>query len=236
MAMARAWKARGSHIPRRFESCLLRQNFMIKAVLFDVDGVLIDSFVANWTFFQDLMIRFGYKPPTQEQYKGMFHLSMKDAIVALTHLTDEDEIHKIWDAGRSRKVSYHTELMTLPADAKETIQMLAKKYLLGIVTSRVKEGVYEAPQLAELKPLFKTTVTYQDTVNHKPHPEPLLLAAKHLGVAPAAAVYVGDAQTDMRAAKSAGMKFIAYTNPALEADAHVQSFGQIPDFVASLAS
>lgn len=209
---------------------------MIKAVLFDVDGVLIDSFEANCRFFQDLMIRFGYAPPTQEQYKSMFHLPMRDTIIALTHLTDENKIHKIWDAGRSREVSYHTELMALPADAKETIQKLAKTFLLGVVTSRVKEGVYEAPALADLKPLFQTTVTYQDTVNHKPHPEPLLLAAKNLEVAPAEAVYIGDAQTDMEAARSAGMKFIAYTNPALAADGHVQSFRQIADFVASLAS
>ena len=57
---------------------------MIKAVIFDIDGVLLDSFEANLKFFQDLMIKFGYLPPTKEEVPPIFHLNMWDAIRSLT--------------------------------------------------------------------------------------------------------------------------------------------------------
>ena len=70
---------------------------MIKAVIFDIDGVLLDSFEANLKFFQDLMIKFGYRPPTREEFPPIFHLNMWDAIEALTKSDSEVEIRKIWD-------------------------------------------------------------------------------------------------------------------------------------------
>lgn len=210
---------------------------MIKAVLFDVDGVLLDSFEANFKFLKDLLEHFGYEFFTKDRYaKELFHLPLIDVLRVVTKSTDEDEITRIWNVGRGTEIPYDATLVTPVAGVTQIVQQLAKEYLLGVVTSRVRAGVYEFPELAAVKQYFRTTITYMDTENHKPHPEPLLLAAHNLGVAPEEAAYVGDAVTDMQAARSAGMKFIAYTNPTLEADAHVQSFGEIPAFVASLAS
>jgi len=57
---------------------------VIKAIIFDVDGVLIDSFKANLKFNQDLMKSTGYPPPTRQNYKKMFHLSLLDLIKTWT--------------------------------------------------------------------------------------------------------------------------------------------------------
>ena len=59
-----------------------------------------------------------------------------------------------------------------------------------------------------VKTYFRTAVAYEDTTRHKPHPEPLLLAANRLKIKPSGTVYIGDAASDMEAAKAAGMKFI----------------------------
>jgi beta-phosphoglucomutase-like phosphatase (HAD superfamily) len=53
---------------------------MIKAVLFDVDGVLIDSFEANLKFFQRLISKAGYTPPTREEYQVAFSMNLRSAI------------------------------------------------------------------------------------------------------------------------------------------------------------
>lgn len=209
---------------------------MIKAVIFDVDGVLLDSFGANLKFFQDLMVKTGYTPPTREEFPQFFHLSMMDAVKALTKSKSEEEIKKVWEIGHSRQVPYDVNLLSMPVGLGKTIESLSNKYRLGIVTSRIKESVYESPRLAALKSFFKVVVSYQDTENHKPHPDPLFLAAKKLNVKPEECVYIGDVENDIKAAHSAGMKVIIYSKNHLhEADACTDKFIALPQLVLNLS-
>ena len=205
---------------------------MINAVLFDVDGVLIDSFEANLKLYQDLMVKAGYRPPTREEFPDIFHLTMWDGIEKLTQLTGKEEIRKIWTMAYD-EIRYPLELLKTPMRLEETIQILYEHYRLGIVTNRTR--VYEVPHLAKLQSYFKIAVAYQDTVNHKPHPEPLLLAAKRLDVLPEESVYVGDVENDVQAGRAAGMKVVIYSKEHLaSADACVTSFSQLPECIAAL--
>ena len=208
---------------------------MIKAVIFDVDGVLLDSFEANYKFHSDLMAKFGYNPATKEQYRSLFHNSMKDNIKVMTKSTDEEEIERIWEAGKNQEVSYHDELLTIPKYLKETLELLAKNYVLGIVTSRVRESVFSSTILSSLRKYFKAVIAYQDTENHKPHPGPLLLAAQKLGFMPEECVYIGDVENDMIAARAAGMKVIIYSkNMLADADASTTIFDRLPEIISKL--
>ncbi|HZE87013.1 MAG TPA: HAD family hydrolase [Methylomirabilota bacterium] len=207
---------------------------MIKAVIFDIDGVLFDSFDANLKFFQSLFTLAGHKPPAKEDYQPLVHLSMHDVIKVLTNASDE-ETKKIWELGRSDKVPSVDHLIRMPKGIKETILQLHKNYLLGIVTSRIKEKVYVAG-LSELQHCFEVAIAYQDTMNHKPHPEPLLLACKKLDIKPQDAVYIGDTESDVIAGKAAGMKVVNYTkNKYKNADAHTYSFKELPKIIQKLA-
>jgi len=208
---------------------------MIKAVIFDVDGVLLDSFEANLKFFQDLMTYSGFRPPTAEEYSQLFHLSVWDLIKELTGLSLESDIKKIWDLADNRTVRYPVELLKTPDNIEAVILGLGKDYLLGVVTSRIGNSVYEAPELAKLEPHFLVTISYEDTINHKPHPEPLLLAAQKLGVEPGEAVYIGDAENDVKAARAAGMKVIFYSQETTkDADACTSSFASLPELIKTL--
>ena len=112
---------------------------------------------------------------------------------------------------------------------------MSKDYLLGIVTSRVKEGIYEVPQLARLQNYFHVTISYQDTINHKPDPEPLLLAAQRLATIPSECVYIGDVENDVKAARAAGMKAVVYSKIKYDgADAWTPIFTALPDLIKDL--
>lgn len=205
---------------------------MIKAIIFDIDGVLLDSFEANFKFIKDLMSRFGYRPPTREEFPAIFHLSLFDTIKKLTGLSSEEEIRRMIEMRKSHEVRYPLELLSAPEKAAATIDILSKKYLLGIVTSRIRESVFEAPKMAALKKYFPVSISYEDTINHKPHPEPLLLAVSQLGVKPEEAVYIGDVQNDIEAARAAGMKVIIYSkNDLPEADIRTDSFASLPELI-----
>ena len=159
----------------------------------------------------------------------------EDVIKALTKSASEEEIKRIWEIGRSRDVEYDINLSKTPAGAEEVMKKLSKNYLLGVVTSRITEGVYESPKLEKLKKYFKVVISYQDTINHKPHPEPLLLAAQKLEVVPKECVYVGDAESDFKAARVAGMKIIIYSKYKFDqADACTSLFTELPELISSL--
>ncbi len=209
-------------------------HIMIKAALFDVGGVLIDSFEANLKFFQNLMVKTGYASPTRESFRDIFPLNLPAAIKALTKNESAAELNRILQIAQSRETGYDVEQITTPPDAEKVLVALSKDYKLSIVTSR--QYPYEAPALAKLPKYFQVTVSYADTKNHKPHPEPLLLAAQRLEVAPAECVYLGDAASDLQAGRAAKMKVIIYSKiKESRADAWTASFAQLPELVSSLA-
>jgi len=208
---------------------------MIKAVIFDVDGVLVDSFEANHKFFADLMAKFGYAFMQKEEFASFFHVPMKDIIKHSTKSINETEIEKIWKSGKDRDVPYPDELLNTPANLNKVIKSLSKNYILGIVTSRARSGIYSLPQLKILKNYFSEDVAYEDTKNHKPHPDPLLLISKKLKIPPQECVYVGDSESDMIAARAAGMKCIMYSKKInTNVDANVSSFSELPQVLQSI--
>lgn len=208
---------------------------MIKAVIFDVDGVLIDSFEANLKFYQELLVKAGYKKPTREEYEKLFHATLTDVVKILTGSTDEREIKRVWEMGKNRAVRYPDELISTPNDLEKVLNHLKEKYILAIVTSRLTGGFKKLSHLAKIESFFKTIVYYDDTTNHKPHPDPLLLAAKRLDLKPEECVYIGDAESDVKASKAAGMKVIVYGKVKHEGtDRHTTLFDEIPKLIEEL--
>lgn len=209
---------------------------MIKAVLFDVDGTLLDSFEANLKFYHDLAIKTGYTPPSREHHAETFHLTMREKIVDMTGLRDEQQIQRLVNVGKSRAMPYDHSLLKLLDGVPEAVSALKKQYLLGIVTGRIKANIFEFPDFEKLSHHFSSVVGYEDTKLHKPHPDPLLFAAEQLAVAPDACVYIGDVENDMIAARAAGMKGIHFTkNEEHHGDARLTSFNELLALLSRLS-
>lgn len=174
----------------------------IKGIIFDVDGVLLDSERANLYFYQTLMQKCGYPAPTEAQHRAIHFYSMYDAIRVFSGVENESEIKKIWEIGKTLEVGGVEACMM--NDAENVLKQLHKNYVLGIVTNRVRTHIFEGEEFLKLQNLFHAVVAYEDTVRHKPDPEPVLLAVSRLGLEPHECVFIGDAETDMMAGRSAG--------------------------------
>jgi pyrophosphatase PpaX len=209
---------------------------MIKAVLFDVDGVLLDSFEANLQFYRNLLKKASYIPPTEKEFRPLMHYTMEKVIRELLPNASDSEIQRIWETGKNFVDElYLYQLLKTRKDATKSIRVLYKKYQLGIVTSRINGGVYTIPQLKKLEQYFQVTVGFEDTTNHKPHPEPLLFACKKLGLEPNEIVYIGDAHSDIIAGKAAGMKVILFAEKNFfDADEWTNSFKNLSDIISKL--
>ena len=203
---------------------------MKKAVVFDIDGVLIDSKIANRKMHQKIIELVGGKKVTSEAMDPFFSYTIKDIIQHFyPNLTDE-VVEKSLVLAENLYPKFY-QYVKFEKDAKKVLETLSKNYLLGIVTSRLNAEVLK---FFKLRNYFKTVITFKDSTYHKPRPQPLLMALKKLRVAPENAVYVGDSELDQKAAKAAGVKFIAFKNPSLSSKYHTNKLSQLPKLLKEI--
>jgi HAD superfamily hydrolase (TIGR01509 family) len=180
---------------------------MIKAIIFDIDGVLADSFEANHKFYNKLIKLLGYKKIlTKRDFRKHFFKPLKGLLKDTINASDE-LIEQSIELAKSIK-RFKTKI---PKDSVKVLKILSRKYKLALVTNRIVLGLKDYFYQSRVNPkLFKTVITVEDVKNHKPDPEALLLVCKRLKIKPSEAIYIGDALSDWVAARASGMNFILY--------------------------
>lgn len=180
----------------------------IRAVLFDLDGTLINSIdhiIACWQHTVRMSLG---REITREEVTATLGRALLECFeeIAPGRSLEMREVY------RAYQKSTHDTAVTAVPGTHETLQRLRSSgIVLGVVTSKGITVATEGLVLFNLKPYFSTLVTYEDTERHKPNPDPLLVASNRLGTNPAHIVYVGDAVFDIQAGKAAGMKTVGVT-------------------------
>jgi N-acetyl-D-muramate 6-phosphate phosphatase len=185
----------------------------IKAILFDLDGTLIDSAPDLGAAADKLRTDRGQVSLPAEHYRPMAGAGARGMLGVALGLTPE---HPDFPVLREEFFINYENCMTQRtyafAGVAELIEQLLQKNLLwGVVTNKSKR--FTDP-LTRAMPLFVTarTIVSGDTTPHaKPHPEPLFEAARRLGLPPEQCLYVGDDERDILAGRAAGMGTVAAT-------------------------
>lgn len=177
----------------------------LRAVLFDLDGTLIDSAEDLARAANAMRVDRGLAPLALAQYRphggsGARGMLAQAFEVAPGHVAYDDLKREFLD--RYEALMFDS---TVPFNGiQEELSGLAAAGLAwGIVTNKAER--FALPLAAALK-LGAAAIVGGDTTGHtKPHPAPLLEAARRLGVAPEACLYVGDDERDIQAGRAAGM-------------------------------
>jgi pyrophosphatase PpaX len=130
---------------------------------------------------------------------------------AQMHALAPDRVEELVSVYRAHNEPLHDELICCAGIDGLLVSLKDEGRRLGIVTAKRRATVDLAFNVLPLRHLFDTVVGGDETERHKPDPEPLLLAAERLDVAPETCAYVGDSPFDIRAAKAAHMYAIAVT-------------------------
>ncbi len=112
---------------------------------------------------------------------------------------------------RAHNEPLHDTLETFPGMEDLLVRLRGEGRTLGLVTAKRRSTVELAFARLPLAHLFDTVVGGDDTIEHKPSPEPLLLGLARLGAVAGDAAYVGDSPYDMQAAKAAGLYAVGVT-------------------------
>ena len=191
----------------------------LTVVIYDCDGVLIDSSAANQAFYSHILAHFGLPPLTAEQWAHVMPLTAPDALTWL--LGDTPWLAAAQEYQKTVDNAPFLPLIRAEPGLKETLAQLRPRYHTAIATNRGKSLVPVLQHL-NLTALFDFTISSLDVQNPKPHPECLHRVLEHFKATPAEACYIGDSDLDREVSARAGITFIAYRNPALEAAFHLE--------------
>jgi len=186
---------------------------MIEAVVFDLDGVLIQS-EELWDDVREAFIgeRGGrYDTEAQRAMMGMSSLEWSRFIHDELGVPDPPEEISA-EVVRRMQERYRERLPLLPG-AVEAVERLAARWPLGLASSSNRPLIDAVLELAGLARCFGATVSSEEVPRGKPAPDVYLEAARRLAVEPALAAAVEDSQNGILAAKAAGMRVIAIPNP-----------------------
>ncbi len=198
---------------------------MIKAVLFDLDGTVADTNHLIFQSFRYTLDQHGIQGITDEEIYS--HYGEPLLRTMLRYAPEEaDELVKTYHA---YNLKTHDELIRpFPGVAAMLRELTEMGLKLGIVTSKRHKVASRSLQVLGISHWFQAVVTPEDTVKHKPEPEPVLKGAELLGVAPQEAMMVGDSPYDLLSGRSAGTLTcgVEYTKLPLDV-----LLGTRPDFM-----
>ena len=194
----------------------------VRAVRFDLDGTLIDSAPDLGAAVDKMRLDRGLPSLPSERYRSVAGAGARGLLGVAFGMTPE---HAQYDAMREEFCVNYERCMTQNtfafAGVPELIaDLLALDLPWGVVTNKASRF---ADPLTRAMPLFasaRTVISGDSTPYSKPHPEPLLEAARRLGIDPAHCLYVGDDERDIVAGLAAGMGTVVatYGYLGLEAD------------------
>lgn len=216
----------------------------IQAVLFDLDGTLIDSAPDLGAAADAMRTARGMPSLPLEMYRPMAGAGARGMLGVAFGLTPEAPefatLREEFFCNYEARMTRSTIVFDGVAQLVNNLQQRGLRW--GIVTNKSQR--FTNPLVAAIADFSSAAVVVSgDTTPHsKPHPEPLLFAARSLGVLPAQCLYVGDDERDIQAGKAAGMATVAATYGYLgsqtdtsrwAADAEINSPTQLLQLFAS---
>lgn len=199
----------------------------VQAVLFDLDGTLIDS-APDLAAAADLMrVTRGLPSLPFEQYRPVCGAGARGLLgIAFGIRPGEPGFEELREEFFTNYESCMTQRTFAFAGIRELIvELLARGLAWGVVTNKSMRFAGPLTRQMDLFATASTVVGGDSTPYTKPHPEPLLEAARRLRLQPMRCVYVGDDERDVVAGRAAGMGTVAATYGYLGGNADCASWG-----------
>jgi beta-phosphoglucomutase len=202
----------------------------VGAVLWDMDGTLVDSEEFHWLSWRDTMAAEGL-PIKRDQFVVTFG-QRNDSILPhwLGADATPDRIQHIGDAKEAlyRKLVRDSGIAALPGAAEWVRRLNQEKWRQAVASSAPRANVEVVLEMIGLAGCFQAIVSAEDVTAGKPDPQVFLIAASRLEMPPGHCVVVEDALAGVEAARRAGMRSIGVSrNAVLSADVAVRSLADL---------
>ncbi len=199
---------------------------MLKLIIFDCDGVMFDSRIANQEYYNHLLAHFS-RPPMDDEELDFVHMNNVSASIShiFRHYPDQ-AIEKVTAYRNSIDYSIFFEFMNMEEDLIEFLEVAKQRYDLAISTNRTNT-MTPLLKAFNLEGYFGKVMTAENARRPKPAPDALYEILEHYECKADEAIYIGDSIIDQQHTSACNMPLIAFKNPDLEAEFHVTRFMDI---------
>ncbi len=199
-------------------------SFPPQTVVFDLDGVIIDSFASNVAYYSHIALGLGLAPLSPHD-QAVVHRETHEQ--ALLHIAGPARLQEAMALGSQYNAKQLQQNLSLFEGVEETLALLRPQAKLAIGTNRSHSAL---GLLRDLKILdyFDLVVTPIQAPEPKPHPAFMAYLLSQLNMDANQAIYVGDSSVDEILCLNSQVRLLAFQNPSLRAWAHVNDFRSIP--------
>jgi HAD superfamily hydrolase (TIGR01549 family) len=201
----------------------------IKAVIFDCDGVMFDTAVANRKYYDEVLQKFNKPKLNDVQFTNIHMMTVKAAIEYL--FSEMDDLSEVY-AGL-KTIGYHKfiDYMIMEKGFEDLLIKLKNRgYLTGIATNRT-DTMEKVLKDFQIERYFDVVMTAAKVKKPKPDPEQLTQIMAKFKLNPDEILFVGDSEYDGQAATAAKVGFASFKNPGMKADFSVNSMDEIAEIL-----
>jgi phosphoglycolate phosphatase len=202
----------------------------VRAIIFDCDGVLFDSWRANVEYYNAVLAALG-RPPLDPEGERLAHALSSPQLFERLFAGAPALVEQARARARDLDYGPFYRWMQPAPGLYQLLTELKAHYHLAMATNR---GVTVAGVVRyfDLAPLLDIAVGIYDVPRPKPFPDMIEKCVQHFGIAPHEAVYVGDSLSDLEAARAAGTRFIA-VGDLPGAPVCIEQLGELPAVLAT---
>jgi HAD superfamily hydrolase (TIGR01509 family) len=189
-------------------------SVMIEAVVFDLDGVLIQT-EELWDEVREGLARAGDGRYGEEEQRAMMGMSSPEwSRYMHDHVGLPASPNEITAEVVRQMARRYREQLPLIDGAVEAVERLAARWPLGVASSSNRELIDLVLELSGLDRYFRVTVSSEEVARGKPAPDVYLEACRRLGADPSRSAAIEDSHAGIASAKAAGMRVVAIPNPS----------------------
>lgn len=200
----------------------------VKVVAFDCDGVLFDTGQANRVYYSQILQHFGRPAVTDEQFAFVHMHTLHESMAYL--FPDKKTLEAAYDFRGRMNYRLYVSYLTVEPHLVSLLEKLRPYFKTAIATNRT-DTMDQLLAEFKLDGYFDLVVTSSDVKRPKPHPEELLKILEYFELESHQAIYVGDSLLDELAAKAAGIPLVAYCNPELSSNYHINSLKELEELL-----
>ncbi len=191
------------------------------AILFDMDGVLVDSFNSWWHSLNKILLKEKDKKLTRDDFlKNFWGDTLQENLKKLEINTNN---YSFCNNFYNQYVKY----VSIFPHTKKVLETL-QQYPLGLITNTPRQCTMRILKRFNIKMFFKVIITSDQIEKGKPEPDMIFSACQKLKVEPKKSIVVGDTQNDIQAGKKAGCITVGINT---NADFRIKNIKQLPDLI-----